>query len=191
MSRCNISSRIWHSTGSSSWKKLSRTPLSACMTPLRPTAVFHHILAVGRFQFLQYGIRPRHDALRHAGQLGHVDTEGVLASPRSNTQEDDFLIHFAHRHVIVLHAGIQLFPSRSAHGNAWRKVSLPSFLFSWIYSTIAHAMLIPSYVDVPRPNSSKKHQAARGYVIQDIGCLVHFHHERTLPMEILSLAPHG
>ena len=47
---------------------------------LRPTAVFHHILAVGRFQFLQYGIRPRHDALRHAGQLGHVDTEGVLAS---------------------------------------------------------------------------------------------------------------
>ena len=76
---------------------------------LCPTAVFHHILAVGRFQFLQYGIRPRHDALRHAGQLGHVDTEGVLASaPFQLTQEDDFLVHFAHRHVIVLHAGIQL-----------------------------------------------------------------------------------
>ena len=57
----------------------------------------------------RYGIRPRHDALRHAGQLGHVDTEGVLASsPFQLTQEDDFLIHFAHRHVIVLHAGIQL-----------------------------------------------------------------------------------
>ena len=63
------------------------------------------MLAIVRLQLVQDGVGTLHDALGHTCQLGHVDTERVLAtSPFKLAKEDDFAIHFLHRYVVILDA---------------------------------------------------------------------------------------
>ncbi len=103
-SRFSISSRIWHSIGSSSWKKLSCIPPRVSPTSAIGLLVIP-LLAVVCFKLFQNVIGTFHDAFGHTRHFGYMNTEGVFAATAFQfAQENDFIIYLLHRNVIVLDA---------------------------------------------------------------------------------------
>ena len=63
------------------------------------------LLAIVSLQLVQNGVSALYNAFRHTCQFRYMDTERVLtSSPFKFTEEDDLVIHFLHRYIVILDA---------------------------------------------------------------------------------------
>ena len=110
MSRPRISSRTWQSFVAHLTEhgvvKLEEAELHAVAAGVdflgRGLANGSHLRVV-RLKLFQYGFGAAHDALRHSGDLRHVDTEGVFGAASFELSQEDYLaVHLAHADMITL-----------------------------------------------------------------------------------------
>ena len=111
-----------------------------------------------------------------------MDTEGMLAAaPLQLAQENDPSVHLLDGHVIVLDTRIKFLHLVQLMVVRGKERPRPPFL---VFMDVLHDGPGDADAVVRRSTASqliKEHKATRGYVVQDVGRLVHFHHERALP----------
>ena len=136
------------------------------------------VVAVAVLQLLKDDLGALDDAGRHAGELGHVDTEGVgTATGHELAKEDDLLVDFFHRHVVVVDAREGFFHlvelvivrgeegARMAFGVFVEKLDDGPGDGDAVVSRGAAAQLV------------EEHEAAIGETVHDGGGFAHLDHE--------------
>ena len=149
-----------------------------------------HSIAIA-FQLMQNLIGTDNDTLRHARQLGHVNTKTMLRPAAYQlAQEDNLAIHFAYRHIIVAYARERLFHLVQFVVVGGKKgLGMPALLMDILHNrprdtdTVVGAGASSEFVE--------QDKTAFAEVVEDTCRLVHLHHKRTLAQRDIVAGTHA